>query len=902
GARQKHLGGKRSGYHVAVSAGNGQWVGNSGGSAQGVQRGAMYDRAHAYAYDTSRLAPGGAVPSGAAGAHMGTQAAGKGGYKTAPGAPAIAYPSGTAGSAPVRVLGGKGYTHTARSVAHRPRSAASPEAQDPNAFRDAGSSILSMNGDWLRYAGGTQTPDGKWHMARANGRNSALVGLQQSFMSGEFQETTRRGLARQGIPINARNIGRYAGFALSGAQTTDAAINREGSHAFFEEQVRGLRSRRFLRGKENDPLAALDADRRFNPESPYHGSRMTAQAFGALRSGGLNAWRLDEAQKTREGQRDNGIRTAALAAGAAHMGSGNRFDESFYGRVIQLEETRRGIWKELDGLFRHDPAQANAEATTRYADAVARLNTEEAQSIAVRRRVREQEENDQSAIRESRLGVLRGGGTQEAAAREQAGVAKGLEVFDFESRNGRSPEEAAWMAEGARQGEIVRQEQDAAAENFARMNAELKNLPRALADLYGATGLAARAFDLFDSETGRGLTPGQRSEMLSGMIGQDRARAEYGLGAERAGIGARNDAERAQRDLDYWRQNGRGELEKSLLKNPAIDATTRENILGHEEWRKQLEVERGGLEGQRWGVDAVQSGERAAAQSRIQMQSALAFTDAQKEAVYLEEATLDAKMRGLQIDEDTLDVLRGQARERVKQDNAFKRFEVLDKAFKGMESTVQSAMEGLVAGRDPLRKQGARDEAYRWGQQAMDLRERGFAEDSPEYRNASKRHRELEKASRPSSRLGDFKDTLFGGFGDSARGAASGALSNAAWGWLGQKIGGPLFGQGGGGVAGGMPGGTPGINAGGGGLGGVLGSVAGALFGAGGGAGAPFAAQATMAVQNMTVQAQSVTINAGSVNVSGSPMGGILGGSGGPSMQQTAVSMATNFLVARGRG
>ena len=50
GARQKN--GRRSGYHVAVSDGQGGWVGNSGGSSQGVERGKMYDLSHAYALQT----------------------------------------------------------------------------------------------------------------------------------------------------------------------------------------------------------------------------------------------------------------------------------------------------------------------------------------------------------------------------------------------------------------------------------------------------------------------------------------------------------------------------------------------------------------------------------------------------------------------------------------------------------------------------------------------------------------------------------------------------------------------------------------------------------------------------------------------------------------------------------
>ncbi|HEY0072741.1 MAG TPA: hypothetical protein VGB77_01475, partial [Abditibacteriaceae bacterium] len=59
GAKQKN--GKRSGYHTAVAAGNGRYIGNRGGEDYSIKEGKIYDRAHAYAYDTSVMARGGSA-------------------------------------------------------------------------------------------------------------------------------------------------------------------------------------------------------------------------------------------------------------------------------------------------------------------------------------------------------------------------------------------------------------------------------------------------------------------------------------------------------------------------------------------------------------------------------------------------------------------------------------------------------------------------------------------------------------------------------------------------------------------------------------------------------------------------------------------------------------------------
>lgn len=390
--------------------------------------------------------------------------------------------------------------------------------------------------------------------------------------------------------------------------------------------------------------------------------------------------------------------------------------------------------------------------------------------------------------------------------------------------------------------------------NLSRYNQQVKDISRSMASLGDTTGNVATAFDLFDDKLGRGIGEGQKFTLLTKNLELQQKQRDFQIGMDSAPLfygpgGARNEAESAQAKLDELRRRRDGRTLDMM--NNGIPAPVVQQQLNSEEKAIQDQIDNAKRTGTRsMHNQSINSFEATKDHYQEELAALGALSDKEKERLFILKEQNRYKEEGRKFDYEALITATKQAAEQRKMEKDLEYAQRMRGMIDQFKSVSGSALEKMFSNNGAEaegKRQDRLNESYRWANLSMDLYDRGYGADSSEYKNAEKRHRQLEKDAKGKGALSALFSDTFGGWADVARKTSAGAVNDAIWGKIGPIFGGAL-----------LPSDKK--------KGGALGSIVGISGGAAGGGDA--------SVQTMTVQAQNLYVNGQNQGQGGIQLGG----------------------------
>jgi hypothetical protein len=280
------------------------------------------------------------------------------------------------------------------------------------------------------------------------------------------------------------------------------------------------------------------------------------------------------------------------------------------------------------------------------------------------------------------------------------------------------------------------------------------------------------------------------------MIGLDRAQVGFGLsqaynvGAmtraqgynlERAPIfygraGARNPIETAQALLDVEEAKRGGSVSGMIFdKNMTPDEA---NLA----FNRSIAPQREGVEQARLNFPRVANNELIlSADARLrgtqeEIAAQKAITDHQKIQLHVLQEKHKLESQGLEMTKEQ--------KAEVDADKELDKESRMNRLREGMKATTGAAFTRLLSdnGADKFeRGHSLRDEDYRWGQQPMDMLDRGIGRGTKEYKTAQRRHDELQHEMREQGGVKAFGKEIIGGWADNSRKMVAEAVNEKLW-------------------------------------------------------------------------------------------------------------------------